>query len=230
MLRGYASNDVVIGLAGNDSLDGGTGIDRLEGGAGNDTYLIDSASEVLVDTAGIDTVRSTVSKTLAAAFENLVLTGTGPLAGVGNAVANALTGNAGANTLTGLAGNDTLTGLAGNDLLIGGLGKDILRGGLGGDKFHFNAATESVKGVARDVVADFSRAQLDKIDLSTIDADIDGTIGNQAFSFIGAIAFTGIDGQLRFAGGILAGDTNGDKIADFEIQVVGALAKGDLIL
>ena len=53
-----------------------SGLDRLEGGAGNDTYTIDSASEVLVEVSGIDLVRSTVTKTLATGFENLTLLGT----------------------------------------------------------------------------------------------------------------------------------------------------------
>lgn len=62
------------------------------------------------------------------------------------------------------------------------------------------------------------------------DADTDGTAGNQAFRFIGAGAFTGVDGQLRFAGGLLQGDTNGDGIADIEIKIVGSLLAGDVIL
>jgi serralysin len=43
-------------------------------------------------------------------------------------------------------------------------------------------------------------------------------------------AFSGVDGQLRFAGGMLQGDVNGDRIADVEIWVVGALVSADLIL
>ena len=45
--------------------------------------------------------------------------------------------------------------------------------------------------------------------------------GNQAFAFIGAAAFTGAAGQLRSytSGGsnFVAGDVNGDGIADFTI-------------
>jgi hypothetical protein len=45
-------------------------------------------------------------------------------------------------------------------------------------------------------------------------------------------AFSGAAGQLRFAGGILAGDVNGDGIADFEVKVTGAasLVAGDFVL
>ena len=43
-------------------------------------------------------------------------------------------------------------------------------------------------------------------------------------------AFSGHDGQLRFSGGVLRGDTNGDRVADIEIRIVGALLAGDVIL
>ena len=153
------------------------------------------------------------------------------LNGTGNTVANILTGNTGANVLTGLGGNDTILGGSGNDTLVGGIGKDTMTGGAGADKFDFNLVTESVRGANRDTIVDFVRAQRDKIDLSTIDADTDGTAGNQAFAFIGTGAFTGVDGQLRCSAGIIQGDVNGDKVADFEIKVnLATLVAGDFIL
>ncbi len=105
-----------------------------------------------------------------------------------------------------------------------------MRGGPGADRFGFIAITESPRGLNRDIIADFSRTQLDIIDLSKIDADIDGTSGNQAFKFIGAAAFSGIDGQLRFSGGIVQGDVNGDRVADFELRVSAALIASDFLL
>jgi serralysin len=148
---------------------------------------------------------------------------------VGGAGNDLLVGNWIANTLNGAAGNDSLSGAAGNDRLIGGPGTDRLIGGSGADVFDFNSARESLVGPRHDVVT-FARANRDKIDLSTIDADIDGTGGNQAFRWIGANAFSGADGQLRFARGVLQGDTNGDKVADFEIRIFGGLAAADVIL
>ena len=73
---------------------------------------------------GTDTVNAALSTRLPDNVENLVLTGSAALNGVGNSLDNVLTGNSGANTLKGLAGNDTLQGGAGNDTLDGGDGTD----------------------------------------------------------------------------------------------------------
>ena len=61
---------------------------------------------------------------LAANIENLTLTGSSAIDGIGNDLGNALTGNSGVNTLTGGAGNDTLNGGTEADTMIGGLGDD----------------------------------------------------------------------------------------------------------
>ena len=108
-LNGLVGNDLLNGGNGNDWLDGGSGNDTLSGGAGDDTYVVDSASDQVIEAlnAGIDTVRSVATHTLAANVENLVLTGTNAINGTGNALDNFLTGNSAANVLTGGAGNDT---------------------------------------------------------------------------------------------------------------------------
>jgi serralysin len=165
---------------------------------------------------------------------------------VGNVKANLLRGGAGSDRLFGLGGNDVLSGITGNDrlgggigndrldggigndVLNGGLGRDILIGAIGRDVFDFNSVAESRRGSVHDTVY-LRHVDGDRIDLSSIDADTDGTGGNQAFRFIGGHAFTGGDGQLRFSGGLLQGDTNGDRIADIEIRVIGAFASGDVI-
>ncbi|HEY9344849.1 MAG TPA: hypothetical protein VIQ53_06010, partial [Inquilinus sp.] len=84
-------------------------------------------------------------------------------------------------------------------------------------------------------ITDFSHAQGDRIDLSTIDANT-GAVGDQAFSFIGSSLYTGVAGQLRYSvvGGttIIAGDLNGDGASDFHIVLTGAigLQSGDFVL
>ncbi|QXH62307.1 calcium-binding protein [Pseudomonas azerbaijanorientalis] len=198
----------------NNIIDAGVGNNILDGGAGIDTLSYAYATAAVTANLALTTAQATGgsgSDTLLN-FENLT----------GSAYHDKLTGNALANTLTGGAGNDTLTGGAGNDLLIGGAGLDKLYGGTGADKFDFNALSEMGLGAAlRDVIGDFKTSEGDKIDLSTLDANV-ATAANDAFSFIGSSAFSSnAAGQVRFAGGILYGSTDADTAAEFEIQLLG---------
>jgi Ca2+-binding RTX toxin-like protein len=232
---GNTLNNILTGNAAANTLNGLAGADKLIGGLGNDLYIIDNTGDVVTEnaSAGTDTVNSSITYVLTANVENLTLTGTAALNGTANTLNNTLTGNAAANTLNGGAGNDTILGLAGNDLLTGGNGTDKLTGGAGADTFDFNALIESIKGNTRDSITDFTHSQADKIDLAGIDANIK-VAGDQGFTYIGIKAFTGVAGQLDYVKGILAGDTNGDKVADFEIAItlVGAtaLVSSDFVL
>jgi Ca2+-binding RTX toxin-like protein len=98
----------------------------MAGGLGDDTYVVDSLADVIIEQrgAGLDTVRAAFTYTLGAQVENLVLTGQAAVSGTGNELGNALTGNGGANTLRGLGGNDILDGGAGADVMEGGAGND----------------------------------------------------------------------------------------------------------
>ena len=140
VITGNAGVNILEGAGGNDTLNGGGGTDVLIGGAGNDTYITDGG-DTITEAAGegTDTVRSSVSFTLGANLEKLVLTGSGTLNGTGNGAANVITGNAGNNRLSGAAGNDRLDGAGGNDTLDGGTGADSLTGGSGRDVFVFSA-------------------------------------------------------------------------------------------
>ncbi len=117
---GNTLNNVITGNAANNILNGGTGTDTLIGGAGNDTYIIDDATDVVTENAaeGTDTVQSSISYTLGANVENLLITGTSTRNGVGNSLNNVLTGNSGVNTLDGSTGADTLIGGTGNDTYV----------------------------------------------------------------------------------------------------------------
>lgn len=159
---------------------------------------------------------------------------------LGNNIANVLTGAAGRDTLYGQDGNDTLNGGAGQDLLFGGNGIDSLLGGADADQLWGDAGADRLNGGSgddqltggagndvfaftdlggRDEITDFRRGQ-DKIDLSGIDAK-SGTAVDDAFKWIGAKGFSGTAGELRSyreqGDYFVAGDVNGDGIADFVI-------------
>ena len=99
------------------------------GGAGDDIYTVDNTGDVVTENPGEgnDTVNASVTHTLGANVENLVLTGASGLTGTGNTLDNTLTGNSANNTLNGGDGVDTLQGAAGNDTLNGGVGNDTAR-------------------------------------------------------------------------------------------------------
>jgi Ca2+-binding RTX toxin-like protein len=192
----------------------------LYGGAGNDTYVVYSVTDQVIENPGegTDTVRSSVSFALASNIENLTLTGISAINGTGNGLANVITGNAAANVITGGGGGDTLTG------------------GAGADLFTFTAVSDSAPGAA-DLITDFTggRKGGDKIDLSAIDANTN-TLANDAFHLVKG--FTGHAAELYASYDKGSGMTNvyldvdGNGSADMVIHLSGHLnlTSGDFIL
>ncbi len=135
MGTGNALDNVLTGNNGSNVLDGGVGADVMAGGAGDDAYLVEHVGDVGAEqpNEGMDSIQSSITYTLGANVEDLILTGTAAINGTGNELDNILTGNDTANVLAGDDGDDTLTGLAGNDTLWGGAGHDLLVGGTGTD-------------------------------------------------------------------------------------------------
>jgi Ca2+-binding RTX toxin-like protein len=155
----------------------------------------------------------------------------------GNALRNELYGREGDDDIFGQSGDDLIFAGSGSDFVDGGsgdddiygeTGKDFLKGGTGFDYFYFRTRSEAGNGSQRDVIQDF-QSGVDKVDLSDIDANI-YLSGNQAFSYISSNIFTGLRGQLRYASNVLSGDVNGDKFADFQIEVVGLASANDIVL
>jgi len=164
-LYGEDGNDMLYGQAGNDTLSGGAGADTMDGGVGNDWYSVDNAGDVVIERAngGKDRVNASVSFTLGANVEDMVLSGTA-ITGIGNNLNNSITGNAGNNILAGRAGNDRLNGGAGNDILKGGGGNDIMAGGTGADTFVFESMRHGVDTIT-DFVSGQDRLQLAQVEL-----------------------------------------------------------------
>ena len=132
--------------------------------------------------------------------------------------ADSVSGGDGNDTLLGGAGNDTLVGGVGSDVIVGQVGTDRMTGGQGGDRFDFDDPSELGLNAARDVITDFVHGQ-DVIDLSDMDSNLN-VAGSQSFQFIGAAAFSAA-GQVRYTGGILSADTDGDGTADWQIALTG---------
>ena len=110
-----------------------------------------------------------------------------------------------------------------------------MTGGGGADVFRYDSTAESNSG-SMDHILDFA-AGTDKIDLTRIDAN-SLAAGDQAFSWIGSSAFSGVAGQLRAyqqsGTWFVEGDTNGDGVADLVIALTlqgpTPLAAGDFLL
>ena len=159
--------------------------------------------------------------TLGADVENVSKTSGSP--GFFNEFGNALD-----NVMSSAPGNGgfvILQGPDGNDTLFGG---SLIRtvGGNGADTFVFKSLAD-----ATGILTDFSHAQGDRIDVTGVDANT-LAVGDQAFTFVGAVAFSGHAGDLRYASGQLSGDVNGDGVSDFSIQVDNspAIVASDFLL
>ncbi len=146
---GNALNNTIIGNAGDNLLNGGAGTNQLRGGAGDDTYVVASTHDTVVENAGegFDEVQSAVTWVLGDNVEDLTLTGSGTISGTGNGLDNTIIGNSGSNTLKGMDGDDWLDGGGGANQLYGGVGDDVFIVASASDHVFENAAegTDTVR-------------------------------------------------------------------------------------
>ena len=177
----------------------------MSGGGGNDTYVVDSASDVVIEALdqGTDTVQtSLVNYTLAANVENLSLISVvngGPTPGTsttnfvwtGNALNNIITSNGGNDTLTGGAGTDQLIGGGGNDRFVATNldGNDTYNGGGGtADTYDLSGTTAGAS-----ITTGSASSSQTGIDTLTGIENYIGSQGNDTITVNGAANF--IDGQ-----------------------------------
>jgi Ca2+-binding RTX toxin-like protein len=218
-IEGGGSRLIINAGAGNDVISLRGGYHYVNGGANNDTYIIISANETLIEdsNAGNDTVQSSISYTLGNNFEILSLTGTAAINGTGNTLNNIVAGN---------TGNNTLNGANGNDTLIGGNGNDTLTGGSGADKFLFDTALNASTNL--DTIKDFVKGT-DKI---VLDDDIfkaflnKSAITTSQFTVVSSTSALSGNGFLTYctANDTLYYDSNGSgrgDVAFAKIELTG---------
>jgi microcystin-dependent protein len=230
-----AKADTLIGNSGGNILDGKGGNDTMRGGLGNDTYIVDSAGDVVDETTGgggtSDTIRSSVSYTIAANVEFLQLTGSANINATGlDGKADTLIGNSGDNILDGRGGADTMRGGLGNDTYFVGSTGDIVDEVTGGggaiDIINASVSYTITNGVER-----LQLTGTANINATGLDAQADTLIGNSGNNIIdgkgGGDLLRGGLGNDTLTGGTgndlfrfdtaLNAATNMDTITDFNV-------------
>ncbi|GAB3471562.1 hypothetical protein GCM10011496_32060 [Polaromonas eurypsychrophila] len=214
-VRGTAAADSLTGTNVNDRFHGGEGADRMTGGDGDDTYYVDHTGDTIVERAGegTDTIISTVSKTLSAHVEALILSGLDAINGTGNSLDNVLVGNAAKNTLNGGGGADSMEGGAGDDAYYV-------------DNIDDRTYEEEGQGTDR-VISSISHA----LDEYVEDLQLSGTgntdaTGNERANKLtgnsGANTLTGHEGDDRLMGGLGADSLLGGEGDDlYEVDNIG---------
>jgi Ca2+-binding RTX toxin-like protein len=212
--------DIMDGKGGNDILNGGAGSDIMKGGTDNDIYVIDSAGDIVTELAGggIDTIKSTVSSTLAANVENLTLLGTANLSGTGNGLNNTIVGNFGNNVLNGGLGADKLIGSAGNDKYnVDNAGDVIIEAAGGGtaDRVYASVSYQLAAGAEIEILNTASNGGVGAVNLvgNEFIQTIVGNAGNNIINGLGGgDTMSGLGGNDRY---------HVDDSADVIVEEVG---------
>jgi Ca2+-binding RTX toxin-like protein len=151
--------------------------------------------------------------------------------GAGLIQANLALGYAVTGIITADAAHPVMRGTHFADVMRTGAATDTLTGGDGADAFEFAAGTLGNSTGTRDFITDF-KTGTDKLDFSEIDANTLVAGMDVGFRFLGETNFDGKAGVLRTAYDagrdrtIVEGDTNGDKNADFGVELAGKQALG----
>lgn len=237
---GSAYNDVLTGSPAANTFDGQGGLDEINASAGDDTLLGGTSDDVLRGDAGNDTIDGQGGTADLASWFNDpgavivdLLAGTAT-DGYGNAdtlfrIENISGADGFDSTLAGDNAANVISGFFGSDVITGRGGADVMSAGTGGaDRFVYLATTDAPAGES---IAGFVSNSGDRIDFSAIDPG--AAAGDQAFAFIGTAAFTATGvAEVRFSGGTIFADSNGNGVAEMQIIMtsVAAMVAGDFVL
>ncbi len=215
-------NDVLVGNTGNDLLTdsgatGGNNADTMVGNASGtgasdgDTFVVSNSLDTVTENTSTELaslVEASVSYTLGAGIVNLVMEGSGSVAGTGN-----VTGAHSA-LIIGNSGNDTLSdggSYSGLNVVTGASNADTMIGhSAGGDTFMVYTTGDHVTELgagttsAIDSYISFSlvNTNVNSLTLLALNADLTGTANNGADTIIGAAALTGHKDTLISGSGI----------------------------
>ena len=210
-LSGDGNANTFIGGDGDDILDGRGGADTMTGGRGADSYYVDNAGDVIIETSTFfdndryDNEYASVTVTSAAGIDILTLTGSADIGGtaiagtasvklIGNDGANHLTGNDADNIIDGVFGVDTMAGGNGNDTYYVNVAEDvIIETATGGDHDVEYAGFDAVLAAGVEVLILLG-------DNNNISGTIVGPVGGEIDGTTGANLLTGGSGDDRLDG------------------------------
>ena len=206
--HGGNGDDIFFSAGWQNNINGGNGADTI-------SYQTRHQNNVIGDEGVTIDLAAGAAQTGASRFETL----TSIENAIGSELADRIGGTHGDNLLGRLGGNDEVHGFGGNDIIEGGFGADVMSGGTGADHFVYRTARDSSGGnftpFLVDVIADFSSAEGDRVDLSLVP-------GSDGFVFNGTADFSGRgNGEIRFADGLVFVDVDGNASADLTIQMNG---------
>ncbi len=201
--------NVITGNGSGNLIDGMGGVDTMTGGFGNDTFVLDSIDDVVVEMngGGTDTLHVSFSYDLGVEtdaggsryFENLTLLAGSATNARGNGLGNTIIGNANANRIDGAGGSDIMDGGLGNDTyVVDNVNDQVIENEGGGVDTVESSVDYSL------TTASPSPARLVEILYLTGTADIDGTgnaLANQIYGNSGKNRIDGGAGADAMSGG-----------------------------
>ena len=218
-LTGNELGQSIYGNAGNNILNGGGGADNLVGLGGNDSYVVDSASDAIVEAAGEgdDMLLAAASYVLGAGVSVEVMTSVNAAATIaidltGNDLGQSIYGNAGNNLLNGGGGADYLVGLGGNDTYVVDSASDtIVEAGEGDDMVLAGVSYALGAGVSVEVMTTANASATTAINLTG------NELGQSIYGNAGSNILTGGAGNDNLVGlggnDFLVGGAGNDNMA-----------------